>query len=158
MEPMHEPVESFRGQFRFLSNFHAGHPFEYNGARYLTAEHAYQAAKCASGADAERVRSTDTPGQAKRLGRKVKMREDWDEVKTEIMADILAAKFADAELRERLLATRHAPLIEGNTWGDTYWGVCNGVGQNRLGALLMQLRGQIMRENIEARESQQPGF
>lgn len=59
------------------------------------------------------------------------------------MEDLLRQKFSKTPLRRLLLATGEAELIEGNTWGDTYWGVCHGVGQNHLGCLLMKIRGEL---------------
>lgn len=68
------------------------------------------------------------------------MRPNWDEMKIGFMASILAAKFSDPELRLMLLQTWGCELVEGNTWGDTFWGVCNGKGKNNLGKILMELR------------------
>ena len=138
-----EAIDAFRGDNRFLSNFWAGDPFTWRDQYWSSAEHAYQAAKCARPEQADRIRLAARPGHAKRLGRQIEMRADWEEVKDGIMADILRHKFQDPELRRRLLATGSVPLIEGNTWGDTYWGVCRGVGQNRLGRLLMRLRREL---------------
>lgn len=80
---------------------------------------------------------------AKRLGKTVTMRDDWDEIKVDIMREIVQAKFDQHEhLREMLLATEDAILEEGNHWGDTFWGVCRGKGLNMLGKILMDLREQ----------------
>ena len=82
-----------------------------------------------------------TPEVAKHLGRKVELRWDWEEVKDEVMLYLVQKKFFTKDVYLRmLLATKDAKLIEGNTWGDTYWGVCNGKGQNELGKILMQVR------------------
>lgn len=67
-------------------------------------------------------------------------REDWALVKRDIMLDILRLKFATPFMRDKLNATGERPLVEGNTWGDTYWGVCRGRGENHLGKILMQIR------------------
>ena len=84
------------------------------------------------------------PSKAKQLGRKVKLRKDWEEVKTNIMYDICLAKFTqNQDLKEKLLKTGNAILIEGNWWNDTYWGVCNGIGENNLGKILMKIREEL---------------
>jgi len=68
------------------------------------------------------------------------MRPDWEAVKDDIMYRCVLAKFEDPILRQRLLDTGDQELIEGNTWGDTYWGVCKGKGRNMLGKTLMAVR------------------
>ena len=137
-------VREFKGEYAFLCNFYkVDIPFVYNGVTYNTSEAAFQAAKY-NGHNAEMVHKVFakcTPDESKKLGRAIKLRKDWEEVKDGIMFDVVKAKFdADPELKQRLLDTGDMELIEGNTWGDTYWGVCNGHGQNRLGTILMQLR------------------
>lgn len=137
-------IEAFRGEYRFLSNF--WHVYvTYDGEVYPTVEHAYQAAKTLS----QEFRSAicyATTGEAKRMGRQVPMRPDWDSIKIDVMRDLLRQKFAEPELREALLATGDAELVEGNTWNDYFWGVCNGEGQNNLGKLLMEIRDEIKRK------------
>jgi len=130
-------ITSFDGEFRFLSNFH------YVPHLGTTAEHLYQAAKAADPIDMIRILAAETPGQAKRLGARCKMRENWDHIKIGVMREVIAQKFDDPDLQERLLATGEARLVEGNTWGDTFWGVCGGVGLNNLGLLLMERRQQL---------------
>ena len=135
-----ECIAEFRGKYYFLSNFY-GAPVEYNGIRYTNNEAAFQAQK-----QPERAHEFASlpPNEAKRLGRRVRLRPDWEAVKKRIMAEIVYAKFAqNPDLREKLLATGHAELIEGNTWNDTYWGVCRGKGRNELGIILMQTRNEL---------------
>lgn len=80
---------------------------------------------------------------AKKLGKLVTIRPDWDEIKVEVMYEIVKAKFHyNPDLREMLLATEDAELIEGNWWGDTFWGVCKGQGLNNLGKILMRVRDE----------------
>lgn len=136
------PIVSFTGKYRFLSNFYPSKVL-YDGEQCRTVEHAYQAAKAVKSNDRLMIRLADTPGQAKRVGRKVQLREHWEEVKVPIMLQLLKQKFGDRALGDKLLATDDAQLIEGNSWGDTYWGVCNGVGTNVLGTLLMQVRDEL---------------
>ena len=84
------------------------------------------------------------PSSAKRKGRRVKLRDDWEEVKDQIMYEIVLNKFSqNEELRKKLIATGDEYLEEGNTWHDTYWGVCNGKGKNKLGKILMQVREEL---------------
>jgi ribA/ribD-fused uncharacterized protein len=89
----------------------------------------------------------DTPGKAKRAGRNLQLRHDWEKVKYDVMLDIVFAKFYQhPELAAKLLATGDAELIEGNWWNDTTWGVCNGVGSNWLGRILMMVRARLYLE------------
>ena len=81
--------------------------------------------------------------KAKRAGRSLHLREDWEVVKDSIMEEFIYQKFSKKEFKDKLLATGLATLIEGNTWNDTYWGVCNGAGFNRLGKILMKVRGAL---------------
>ena len=132
-------IDSFSGEFRFLSNFYPALVY-YNAVMYPTVEHAYQAAKYL---DAERrmfVRAAETPREAKRRGRLFAIRNDWEAVKVNVMHGLLLRKFAIEPLRSSLLQTGSAELVEGNTWGDQFWGVCNGRGSNQLGKLLMAVR------------------
>lgn len=135
-------ITSFQGEHRWLSNFHPC-TVTWDGP-YPSVEHAYQAAKSLVKAERDRVRACPTPADAKRAGRTLTIRPDWDAVKLRVMAHLLRQKFAPGSaLAARLLATGDAELVEGNGWGDTYWGVCDGVGQNHLGLMLMQIRDEL---------------
>ena len=82
-----------------------------------------------------------TPGQVKRSGTRVQLREDWEDIKLNIMEEVNYLKFAQhKDLRVKLLATGQEELVEGNTWGDKFWGVCDNEGQNWLGKILMKVR------------------
>ena len=139
-------INKFRGEYFFLSNFYPA-TVSYNGLEYRNSEAAFQAQKVLS--LGERLRFTQlSPGEAKRLGRKVKLRPDWEEVKDDIMEKIVKAKFDQhPDLKERLNATGEAVLIEGTTWNDRYWGVDleTEVGRNRLGEILMKIRNEAAR-------------
>lgn len=142
------PVHEFRGKYRFLSNF-----FLVPGGlvvaskRAATTEHFYQAAKTENPDEAERVLRADSPMAAKRLGQQVMIRPDWNELRVPVMHQILRVKFGPdhPELVHQLLATGNRVLIEGNTWGDRFWGVDTrtNVGLNRLGTLLMEIRKDL---------------
>jgi ribA/ribD-fused uncharacterized protein len=134
-----ETISVFRGEYEFLSNFY-GCKVVFEGVCYHSAEHAYQAAKSTSPEVRAKVAAIDYPGDAKKLGRRIQLRPDWEDIKLEVMEEILFYKFAAPALRAKLLNTGNKELIEGNTWGDTFWGVCGGKGQNHLGKLLMKIR------------------
>lgn len=135
-------IDKFDGDYAFLSNFYYS-PFMFQGRQYPTVEHFFQAHKAKTYEDFISVLMEPTPKGAKQVGRKIKMREDWETVKDTIMLEGLRAKFSIKGLREKLLATGDEELIEGNHWHDTYWGVCNGIGKNKLGKMLMQVREEI---------------
>lgn len=135
-------INSFRDEFFFLSNFFP--VIIWNaGIRYPSAEHAYQAAKTLDMGMRRKIAAIPRPGQAKRAGRNVVLREDWDTVKLDVMRRILEMKFSVPSLRAKLLATGDARLVEGNTWGDRFWGEYAGRGANHLGRLLMETREKI---------------
>ena len=131
-------------EYRFLSNFYEA-VVTYGGLTYQNNEAAFQAQKCLT--EEEKVRFTEFgPGKSKGVGRQVKLRPDWEDVKTGIMEEIVRAKFTQhPELAARLLATGEKTLVEGNTWGDTCWGVDQrtGQGENRLGLILMKIREEL---------------
>lgn len=135
-------ISSFEGDYRFLSNFY---PCEiaWDNLEFPSVENAFQARKT-SDPDL-RWRMTDmTPGAAKRLGQQVTLPANWEEIKFRHMLQLVEQKFTRHErLRRLLLATNRATLVEGNSWGDVYWGRCNGVGENRLGVILMHVRAKL---------------
>lgn len=134
------PIEQFRGEHYYLSNFFST-PVVYGGVCYQNNEAAFQAQK-----QPERSQEFASlpPNEAKRLGRRVNLRPDWESVKQTIMEEIVRAKFTQNEhLRDKLLTTGNVELIEGNHWGDTYWGVCRGKGRNELGRILIKVRAEL---------------
>lgn len=142
MDEQEPPViDSFRGEYDFLSNFFPC-PVTYNNKSYVCAEAAFQAQKCPERADEF---TTLTASKAKRLGRQVTITtQDWDTQRVPIMSEIIWEKFAgNPQLTEKLLETGNAELVEGNTWGDKFWGVVNGEGENQLGKILMATRDKL---------------
>jgi len=139
------PITSFSGYYSFLSNFSPVW-VDLGGQRYRTIEHAYQAAKTEDPKERQMVRDATTPRSAKRIGQRVTKRKDWDQpqVKDEIMLNLLRQKFFSSILGLDLIDTGMRMLVEGNTWNDTYWGVCNHKGENRFGHLLMQVRAELV--------------
>lgn len=136
-------IKEFMGRHRFLSNFYLW-PIVAHHRQWPSVEHAYQAAKTDDVDEQERIRQADSPGAAKRMGKKVKIRENWDNVKLDIMRYLIELKFAPGtEMADMLLETGDQELQEGNGWGDTYWGMCDGKGQNMLGKILMAQREKL---------------
>ena len=136
-------IDRFEGDYQFLSNFYV-HEFELLGERWPSVEHAYQALKAVKLEDYNKVRLAATPAIAKKLGRKIKVRSDWEYVKVPIMTCLVRQKFMGSSiLAAFLLATGDAQLTEGNWWKDTFWGVCNGQGLNMLGKILMSVREEL---------------
>lgn len=113
---------------------------EFEDIKFRSVEHAYVAAKTLDIEKRLEISKVDGPGQVKRLGRKLKLRADWEEIKIDVMRDLLIQKFSQQPFRAQLLDTKDAYLEEMNTWGDIIWGVCEGIGQNQLGWLLMEIR------------------
>lgn len=145
-------IRSFSGEYSFLSNFYRT-DIEYKGITYLSSEAAYQAQKCA--VPNQRLQfSLLLPGEAKRLGREVQIREDWNEIRLKEMEDIVRVKFtSNTELKDKLLSTGDILLVEGNYWGDTFWGVDirTAKGENHLGKILMKIRKELRdaRNNLQ---------
>ena len=141
-------VWEFRGPYRWLSNFHEV-TIEFEGDTYPSTEAAYQAAKCANIEDRALFFSDTkiTSATTKVLGSQVKLREDWtDDLRLDIMFHLNHQKFLNSrDLGDKLLATGEAILMEGNLWGDTFWGVdlLSGVGKNHLGQILMDVRDAL---------------
>ena len=134
-------IEAFKDEYRWLSNFW---PVDVllDGLCYKSVENAYQAAK-SSEPTLRAIFMNCSPGQAKRAGRSLIIRKDWEQIKLNVMKDLLQQKFSQPEFREKLKATGTCQIIEGNTWGDTFWGKCKEVGQNNLGKLIMEIRDEI---------------
>lgn len=139
------PIREFQGQYRFLSNFWPAR-ITVDDVDYPSVEHAFQAMKYYDHNRRFIISRLSTPGEAKRYGRSGPLRAGWDAMKVNAMLGLLYQKFSVPVLRAKLLDTGEAELIEGNTWGDTFWGVCKGVGENTLGKLLMEVREEIRKE------------
>ncbi len=140
-------IDKFMGEYRWLSNFHPINIY-FEGLWYPTTEHAYQAAKTFDQIARYAISKLHTPGGAKRYGSdpdQTSLRYDWDEsTRIATMRKILVSKFNDPWLAEKLMETAPEELVEGNSWGDTFWGVCKGEGRNELGKLLMSIRTDLI--------------
>jgi ribA/ribD-fused uncharacterized protein len=138
-------INEFRNDNYFLSNFYEC-PVTYDGLTYRNNEAAFQAQKCINPKDREQFTILNS-SEAKKLGRRVLLRKDWEDIKVQVMKEIVTAKFEQNEdLQQKLLDTGNAYLEEGNTWGDRVWGTVNGAGANNLGKILMEVRENIRLE------------
>jgi ribA/ribD-fused uncharacterized protein len=137
-------IRRFRGAYGFLSNFATC-----DVAGWRSVEHAFQAAKTDSPEWRLRIQNAPTAALAKRLGRQVPIRENWEEIKVDQMRALLRLKFKQEPFRSRLLETEEAVIIEENDWHDNFYGVCrcerctDVPAQNWLGRLLMEIRDDL---------------
>ncbi len=138
-------INSFRGEYGWMSNFHKCECW-WDDKLYPSSEHLYQAFKATNDKDRELVRKHPFDG-LKTFARQIKMRDDWDEVKYDMMANALMSKFDNnPDLKAKLVATGDVRIVEGNDWCDNYWGECrcpkceSKITYNNLGVLLMDLR------------------
>lgn len=150
-------ITSFRGKYRWLSNFFPSTVWILVGTKWVkcrTVEHAYQASKTLDPRQRRAIIETSTPGDAKHMGQCVRRVAYWDDVKLIVMLELLRQKFSHAPLMRKLRDTGDAKLIEGNTWHDNFWGVCtcgaceiettgDWRGENWLGRLVMRVRKDI---------------
>lgn len=143
-------IISFKKEFKFLSNFSFANIL-HKGIEYPTVEHFYCSMKTLDKEDRRKISCLKTPGQAKRLARKMPIRHDWDKVKLKVMAYGIKEKFkASTNVAKLLLATSPAELVEGNYWHDQFWGDCfcekckNVLEENNLGKILMFRRNQLL--------------
>lgn len=137
-------IDSFSGEYRFLSNFFPSELPAKRGVPAKTVEHAYQACKSKHYAEQQAVLRAPTPGEAKKLGRTLTLRPDWEEIKVDVMERLVTTKFLTyPDLAAKLLLTGDALLVEGNTWGDRFWGMVDNQGENNLGIILMKVRATI---------------
>lgn len=154
-------INNFKNEYDFLSNFYICN-VEYNGILYSSTEAAFQAQKTLENTERKYI-ATLTPSESKKAcnryglnGFKIKLRSDWEEVKDQAMYEAVKEKFKqNSDLKERLLNTGDAILIEGNRWHDNYWGNCtcdkckNITGRNQLGLTLMKVREELRTGVIE---------
>ena len=146
---MPDAILEFKGAYHFLDNFYPA-PVTWEGMEYPTSEHAFQAAKTLDVELRKQIANDPSPFHAKKMGRSVDMRADWEERKYDIMKEIVLAKFCQhPKLAQKLLATGDAPLEEGNHHGDTTWGTVDGQGKNWLGIILMLVREEIKKQISE---------
>lgn len=145
-------IDSFTGTENFLSNFFAS-KIEWDGRVWPTVEHVFQAEKAVLDEEKELIYAATSPTKAKRFGLKVHRQPNWDDIKADVMHDIILEKFRqNAHLAQQLLDTGTAELIEGNRWHDNEWGDClcdqcaSTKGANLLGQILMRVRDELREE------------
>ncbi len=146
---MLDGIYGFRGEFRWMSNFHPVQ-IDFESRRWPSVEHAHQAAKTQIEVEKIAILEAPAPGRAKRLGRTLNIRADWLEVRCDLMLRLQRLKYQDRDLAFLLRRTGARHIEETNTWGDTFWGVCKGVGENQMGKILMEVRDEL-REPAESR-------
>jgi hypothetical protein len=135
-------IDRFTGKYDFLSNYYEC-SITFEGITYNNTEAAFQSMKTLDKNERKRFAELD-PDPAKKAGRKISLRHDWEDVKIDLMYEICKAKFTqNSELAEKLLATGEEELVEGNDWNDKIWGKVNGEGDNNLGKILMKIREEL---------------
>lgn len=155
-EPPCQTPSGFRGPFAFLSNFHPC-TVRFDELVYKCSEGAYMAQKTLVPSLREPFQAFDGP-TAKREGALLVLRSDWESRKVDVMRAVVRAKFIQNHaLAEMLLATRDGLLVEVNTWDDRFWGVCQGQGENWLGRILMEVRGELRMVNPTSEGADAPG-
>jgi len=133
----------FKGNYYYLSNMcKFDTPIVIDGITYKTAENYYQSMKTLSNSERVYIASIN-PAEAKKHTRTIKIRDDWDKVKLDVMTKIIDIKFNIPIFRYLLLSTKEIEIVEDNYWHDTYWGVCEGIGENHLGKILMDKRDKL---------------
>lgn len=154
-------------KYEFLSNFYACQVFYRNdvdpvGYNYPTVEHAFQAAKATTVEGMRWVAAAPTPGEAKKRGRAIKLRHDWEKIKDDVMLTLVRTKFQNEDMRQRMLSTIADGIdafCESNWWHDNYWGDCtcpacaNKIGNNKLGKILTQVREELIRKILEDKKN-----
>lgn len=144
-------IVEFKDKYSFLSNFWYVE-VEFEGLKYKSVEHAFQASKSIHPEARLKIQSCKTAGDSKRSSKFLTLRKDWELIKESIMFDLLKQKFSKSPLKEMLLETEDEVLIEGNYWHDNFWGSCKCdkcmfQGKNVLGKLLMKVREELKNEN-----------
>jgi ribA/ribD-fused uncharacterized protein len=135
-------ISSFTGKYFFLSNFYPC-SIIYEGITYPSSEHAYVSAKSDDTRDREYIATISNAGKAKQYSRRLILRDGWDSMRVNIMRDIVRIKFRHEDLSNALFNTGNEELVEGNYWGDIFWGQSPiGTGQNNLGKILMEIRSE----------------
>ena len=138
-------IRQFDGtKYSFLSNFYKTHIY-YNGMEYENSEAAFQGQKPTDISEREQFQKMG-PSESKAAGRKCHLRNDWETIKDQIMYEVITAKFEqNTKLKDLLLSTGNAELVEGTTWNDRYWGIDlnSGQGSNHLGQILEKVREDL---------------
>jgi ribA/ribD-fused uncharacterized protein len=136
-------IKGFSGEYRWLSNFYQlEYPINFLGQEFNTTENLYQAMKCNDYEDFVTI-ANSSPALAKKLGRQVKLVKNWDLIRLQTMEFVQLLKYEQPTLRNLLIETGDAYIEETNHWNDIFFGVCNGIGENHLGKIIMKIRKHI---------------
>lgn len=147
IRPIEGTILYFDDDYDFLSNLFE-EPILHNGVSYPSAEHAFQALKTNDEEQKNKILQVNSPSKVKVLGKKLPLKENWENIKDEEMYNICLSKFKNnAILKEKLLNTGNLKLVNGNTGGDDYWGAVidknDIIGTNKLGTILMKVREEL---------------
>ena len=138
-------IKQFRDEHIWLSNM-TSVKITYKGIEYASSEHAYMSAKSDSMEWKSRCADSQiTAPQIKRESREIILIDDWDNIKLDVMAEVIDLKFSEEPFKTLLLKTGDTHIQEGNTWNDTFWGVNldTGEGENNLGKIIMEKRNKL---------------
>lgn len=140
-------IKEFKNKYNWLSNFYPCE-VEYEGIIYPTVEHFYVAMKTTDPDLRKEISDIETPGKVKRFGRKLNIRENWEDIKISVMDYALKIKFNNPYFKKLLIETENEEIVEGNLWHDNFWGSCycdgcQDKGRNILGKLIMKVRKSL---------------
>ena len=136
-------IKGFSGEYRWLSNFYQlEYPINFLGQEFNTTENLYQAMKCNDYEDFVTI-ANSSPALAKKLGRQIKLVKNWDLIRLQTMEFVQLLKYEQPTLRNLLIETGDAYIEETNHWNNTFFGVCNGIGENHLGKIIMKIRDSL---------------
>ena len=141
-------IKEFQNEYRWLSNFWPC-SIPYKGRVFPNVENAFHSEKNSSQEWKDFCAEHEDPRLVKKTCHEsIDLRADWEEVKEGIMLELVRIKFSQDPLRKQLLDTHEQELQEGNTWGDTFWGIDmeTGKGENRFGKILMKIRSELQNE------------
>jgi ribA/ribD-fused uncharacterized protein len=139
-------IRTFDGEYAFLSNFYSA-PIAFESVLFPTSEHAYQAQKFVSSDMRVAIASINDPSDVKRFARSFPITPDWEQLRVEVMLNVVRTKFAcHRSLGRQLSDTGEELLQEDNTWGDSFWGTVGSHGENWLGRILMHIRAERRRQ------------
>lgn len=142
-------IKSFRGEYGWLSNM-SSCKIEYAGHTFNSVENAYMYAKNPYDKEWIKFCLENPPNIVKKESKKLKIREDWHQVKKEIMYKLLVKKFTQEPFKSKLLTTGDCNIMEGNFWNDTFWGFCLKTleGENHLGRFIMYIRLELKKGRL----------
>lgn len=148
-------ILQFQDEYRWLSN-HWPSIIVFQGITFPTVEHAYVYSKTIVQEEQDLFLQAQpmSAAQAKRAGKLLTLRSDWEDVRLNFMLDFTRQKYRNQVLRNKLIDTGNCLIVEGNTWHDYFWGQCNGKGENNLGKIIMKVREELIGDEYERINSQ----